>query len=523
MDKYKYIKHFPKPLLEDILHYNCIPFIGAGFSCNANFPNGLNVKQWTDLGKAFADDLLNYTFSSPIDAITTYEQEYSRAKMVEKMKKELLIVEGKPGDAHLNFAKLYFDKIVTTNFDLLLEASYNAIARPTKVVVDESQLSIACNNKEVEILKIHGDVNHPIQMVATEEDYDGFLINKPLMSTYLCNLLVTRTPIFIGYSLDDTDFRQIYHVIKSRLGNLRRSAYVLSVDANATEIARFKRRGVNVINLPGVMSDYPQILANTFSELLNYQRENMDNVIKESNDAKGELMIPGNQNRLCFVLASSVILDDYKDQLYDCIQKHGLIPISINDLAGTNYYAEIDVIMNRSAMVVIDLDSEELSTKDSKIHVDAEMCIFISEDKERLKSFSDFGFQVFVKDLESENILPIQDVDAWITEKVAKLSFEAKDLIENGFYKQAVVSAYSNLIYTLHRLLEVENCRIPFITLIYKCLEIDVVKSDEIEKLRNWNIMRNRIVHENICVTKDDASEIVLGIEKIINRKPKYE
>ena len=40
------------------------------------------------------------------------------------------------------------------------------------------------------------------------------------MSTYLANLLISRTALFIGYSLDDPDFRAIWQVVKDRLGRL---------------------------------------------------------------------------------------------------------------------------------------------------------------------------------------------------------------------------------------------------------------------------------------------------------------
>ena len=80
---------------------------------------------------------------------------------------------------------------------------------------------------------------------------------------------ITKTAVFIGYSLEDPDFRQIWRVVSDRLGRTRRLAYALVVNARASDIARFERRGVKVINLPGTREKYgevrPQPLANSES------------------------------------------------------------------------------------------------------------------------------------------------------------------------------------------------------------------------------------------------------------------
>jgi hypothetical protein len=86
--------------------------------------------------------------------------------------------------------------------------------------------------------------------VVTEEDYAGFIARNPLIATFLANQLIGKTALFIGYSLDDPDFRLIWQIVGDRLGKLRRLAYTVKVGADAREVARFERRGVRVINIP---------------------------------------------------------------------------------------------------------------------------------------------------------------------------------------------------------------------------------------------------------------------------------
>ena len=238
-----YLKHFPKPLLQDLLENRWLPIIGAGFSLNAKTPRGTKMPLWDDLGKRIADELEDYPYSSALDALSAYSHEFSRARLIERLREHLLINKAQPGKAHIAFSKLQFDIVCTTNFDFLLERSYDAEQKYCHPILDEDQLSITTQDSSVRLLKLHGDIHHPQRMIVTEEDYDVFLDRYPLTATYLASLMITRTPVFIGYSLDDPDFRMIWQTVSERLGRLRRQAYVLLVDAKQAELARYERRG----------------------------------------------------------------------------------------------------------------------------------------------------------------------------------------------------------------------------------------------------------------------------------------
>jgi hypothetical protein len=251
------IDYLPNPLLEDIVENRCVPIIGAGFSSYAVLPEGAKeMPRWRHVGEHFSGQMRGYPDTNPLDAISAFCQEFSRAKAIEQLRRILFIDSSQPGRVHLSFAQLPFDIIITTNYDFLLERAYDSpnVRKPYTAVVTEEQLPISSihyssTNRATQILKIHGDFNHPDRMVLTEDDYDIFLEKNRLMSTYISNLLITRTPLFIGYSLDDPDFRSIWQMVSSRLGRLRRNAYTLRLSANNYDVARFERRGVRVISL----------------------------------------------------------------------------------------------------------------------------------------------------------------------------------------------------------------------------------------------------------------------------------
>jgi hypothetical protein len=283
----KYLVHFPKPLLEDLVNGRWLPVIGAGMSLNAKLPPPAKMPLWPELGKSFADELLDYSPTSVLDGISAYEHEFGRARLIERLAELLHVTRAQPGPAHKEFCTLPFDIVCNTNFDFLLENQYdlerqgNRTAHP---VVDEDQLSINMGTAGTLLLKLHGDVRHPKRLMVTEADYDGFLTNYPLIATYLANLLITKTAVFIGYSLDDPDFRQIWQLVASRLGKTRRMAHAIMVNARPGDIARFERPGVKVVNLPGTREKYGNVLAEAFAELREYRREHAGPTLKPTEE-----------------------------------------------------------------------------------------------------------------------------------------------------------------------------------------------------------------------------------------------
>ena len=138
-----FIDSIPKPLLDDIVHNQCIPIIGAGFSRNADLPNNLKMPLWEDLGKHFAKQMKGFEYTDPIDAISTYCHEFSKPKAVEILSEILFIDTAKPGNVYNALSDLKFDILITTNFDFLLEKAYENISKNTCVpIIGEDQLSV---------------------------------------------------------------------------------------------------------------------------------------------------------------------------------------------------------------------------------------------------------------------------------------------------------------------------------------------------------------------------------------------
>lgn len=538
----KYLKHFPRPLLDDLVEGRWLPIVGAGLSRNAVLPSGQTMPLWDELGKSFAEDIQDYEYRDPIDVISAYEYQFKRSKLVEKLSELLFLDEVQPGDTHRAFCDLEFDIVCTTNFDFLLERGYENIPRHCTPLIDEDQLSINRTGPRTALLKLHGDLHHPKRLVITEKDYDLFLEHYPIIATYLANLLITRTAVLIGYSLDDPDFRQLWQVIEKRLGKARRPAYALRVDAGPAEVARFERRGVKIINLPGNKARYGEILTKTFEELKNYWQENIiakSQITEEK--PRWELSLPrGSATRLCYFALPFSVYPFYREQVFPLVQDAGLTPLTTDEVVfpSDNLVARTEALISRASLVLVDAASgyavDEIRI--AAAHKEPNrLCVVFEEGSDiplnikniqtlqrpALTSIEALEFKV--SDFEALDFLA--DLAKWFQKTVKELeptlSNEARRLLSIREYRAAVISAITHLETTMRKQLDMpttsDRGRQP--VSVRKMLDIanseNLLGEFEVQQVLRWLKVRNDVVHSHAAVTAKKAKEIVSGVEEI--------
>lgn len=356
------IRELPAPLLVAITSGRCIPIVGSGLSRNAIVPTGSAMPLWPELGASLARELKEYEPNGALDAISAYEREYSRVALVEALTRALLVGTAQPGSVHRAFCRIPFDLVITTNFEFLLEEGYASVRRYCRPILNEDELSIDATAPRVDLLKLHGDLHHPDRLIATEDDYDSFVARYPIIATFVGNLLIRKTALFVGYSLEDSDFRQIWLLIKQRLGRMRRMAYALTVGAAPHAIARFERRGVKVINLPGKPGDYAARLEQLFDELAEaWKRAIPHESIVTEEDPLAEFVAPrGSPTRLCFFSLPASLVSIYRELAFPVAQAEGFVPIAATDVLapGDSITAKVGALLDRSQLVVFDLSSE---------------------------------------------------------------------------------------------------------------------------------------------------------------------
>lgn len=95
--------------------------------------------------------------------------------------------------------------VVTTNYDRMIED----LIQFQPLIGNEILLS----NPYGSIYKIHGCVNHPEKIILTSKDYDIFFKRYELIRAQLISLFVHNPIIFLGYSVGDTNIKEILSTI----------------------------------------------------------------------------------------------------------------------------------------------------------------------------------------------------------------------------------------------------------------------------------------------------------------------
>lgn len=485
---------------------------------------------WADLGATIASELGDYTAAGALDAISAFEHEYGRPKLVERLTESLFISDSTPGTAHRAFCSLPFDVVCTTNFDFLLERQYEIGRRPCTPLVDEDQLSINTRDSGVLLLKLHGDLRHPIRLVATEADYDRFLDKFPMLATYLANLLITRTAVLIGYSLDDPDFRQIWQVVGERLGRSRRLAYSIAVGAKPSEISRFDRRGVKVINLPRGKSDYGDVLASAFAELRDFWRAAVipSSQIKEE-QSLGELLLPPDaQTRLCFFAVPLTLLSFYRDRVFPIARECGFVPVTADDVVspGDTILPKIDALIGRALLMVVDASSEsthaEYRLALTRLHPSRLLLIFPA--MPTVEPDLDGAQALLRPDVTESSPEPFLDrVQNWFRTKAELLRpavlGEPARLFHAGEYRASVISAISLLESVLRRKAAIpvshHSRAVSLRDVVEHANRQELLGTTPVDSVLEWLKIRNEVVHRNATVSKTKAEEIVNGVQTI--------
>lgn len=334
-----YLQYFPPPFLNDLVAGRVLPFIGAGFSKNAITPPGVTVPDFDQLARSLATQIPGYIYMGTTDATFAYEQAYGRVKLIEEMAAQLNREDVRPGPAHVAFAELPFDMVATTNLDSLLELAYESEGRAVYPVMYEGQLSYfpEVSPGSVTLLKPHGGFNNPDRIIVTERDYDTFATRFPLYSIYLANLFITKTPLFIGYSMNDYDFRFTYESVSRQLGPNMRLGYTIQVDDTPDDITRFERRGVKVINLPSNGLSFGRVLTCAFEQLRAYWLSHMvQAAVITDEEAKAALREPSRaERRPCLCAVPERLVAAYRKRVFPLLEGHGFIPVTGEEIRGT--------------------------------------------------------------------------------------------------------------------------------------------------------------------------------------------
>lgn len=530
------LRDVPSPLLDDLALGQVVPVIGAGFSRNAELPTG-EMPTWTELANALARDLPAGISAGgdgdALDIISAYEQEHGRVHLGRRLFDLLHIVDARPSRAHRSLMALPVERVVTTNFDLLLDDALRELRIDFFPVVDESQLTLAGSRRERVLIKAHGDIHHPERLVLTEDDFDGWISRNPLLATELASLFVRGTGLLVGYSLSDPDFRQVLRVLRDRLGRMARQIYVLLVNPTSAERARFERRGVKVVELRvGRGQSLGDAYADLFDEMADLMRSTGVSELKRSQPELGEYLLVGaTESPVVFFTVPRERLRSYRDYLFPEVLGLGLVPYSAEEVpAGVPLLSAIEGVIERAVVVVAEPGSNvSRSELAAALRAGARVLVVQSEAGDERQSLElDRGAATHARPTSEDEWAGFA---SWFAGWLHDVSFEFRTkqateperLLAAGQLRAAVLTGFAFLESALRRQfrdLVLPDRLISLRRLLELARENEVLSAEEADTLGQLAKLRNELAHTDRPVSRRDAARAVEVISGLLRRFP---
>lgn len=128
---------------------------------------------------------------------------------------------------HYGIRQIKLSTIWTTNFDGLLENCFSDMLLDIKI--SDADIPKYVYDSKVEIIKLHGCINHsaPDDIVITNDDYADFFVKRPATAQRLTNDLLQKTFLFIGYSYNDPNIRNIMTTARRMSKNLTQRHFII--------------------------------------------------------------------------------------------------------------------------------------------------------------------------------------------------------------------------------------------------------------------------------------------------------
>lgn len=218
-------------------------FVGAGASVSAGMPS------WRQAVKRIADRLGIEKISSE-DYLRIPQYYYNargKKEYTQLMQDVFLHQRNLPSQLlHDQIIEFNTQTIITTNYDNLIEQAAEKNSEMIRVISKDSDLPYRKAGRE--LIKIHGDFESG-NFVLKEDDYLAYSRNFTLIENYIKSIIGTKVVLFIGYSFNDPDIKQIFSWAKDILHGDFQPAYLIETgkNYNLNVDTYFKNFGVNVL------------------------------------------------------------------------------------------------------------------------------------------------------------------------------------------------------------------------------------------------------------------------------------
>lgn len=247
--------------IQHALNGDAILFLGSGASFGAKNICGNDVISSGQLADLVYPDCENLT--QAVDLFLTQSKTGidNELKLIEILKNEFICKE--ITDEQLYLSSIPWKRIYTTNYDNIMELSYNKFGKRIKSVSMKNEASANCDSKNTLCVHINGyindldreDLKKTFKLSSVSYNTEDFSKNE-WGNLFLSDLSTYETVIFIGFSMNyDLDIRRFVSKISKE-----KCIFIVKKEENINNILLLEQYGeVYNIGLNGFVSKVKEV------------------------------------------------------------------------------------------------------------------------------------------------------------------------------------------------------------------------------------------------------------------------
>lgn len=267
-------------------------FLGSGVSRNSTNTAGKRPKSWEEFLKDLANDVGQNRHIKKLikerDYLTSCEllkNAMSRDAFNQRLKTEFLTPGYNPAPIHELIFKLDSRIVATPNFDKIYETYANHQARGSIIIKHhyDPDIAEAIRGTERLVLKIHGTIDSPDQMVFTRKEYAAARERYRNFYSLLEALALTHTFLFIGCGFNDPDIRLLLEDTFFRYPSSRAHVFLLPTRELHDSVIDVLQESMNLKILKYSYANSHRELVDSIEKLLEFVEIDRENLRKTNN------------------------------------------------------------------------------------------------------------------------------------------------------------------------------------------------------------------------------------------------
>ena len=347
---------YKESLFEAISKGEVVLWVGAGLSLYAGLPSGVQLREilykgLTPLEKEEVGE--ESDLSHLADEICTLKgnRNYIIQTLKNTFTRDFLSTE-----THKIISQIpHFRNIITTNYDSLFESVYGS--GKLNVIFSDNHTPYI-DAKKVNLFKIHGDLSNPDSIIITESDYNDFFSKDTEQNTIwsvIKGIIATKSILFIGYGLEDTNIQVIFNKIRNKIGENGKECYFVAPNISTTKSIKLNKAKIHPISLTG---------EKLFEELIEYLKKNIKKSF-ENKDISSEVYSEfiGNFGLKSEIEVDSSIGKNIVKNLTGIEGKDIKINMTFSVSSSSEEIHKLDALINKGDILgEITIDRESLTT-----------------------------------------------------------------------------------------------------------------------------------------------------------------